>query len=117
MHISTIDKKIMGKTGSGNMIYWLIAKENGAKNFEMRYIKIPPGGKSSAGQHPHEHEVYIVKGEGTIKGKDREQKLVPGLAVFVGSNEEHQWINRSKRKPLEFICVVPAGAEPETKPS
>jgi quercetin dioxygenase-like cupin family protein len=117
VQISTIDDKIMGKTGSGNLIYWLIAKENGAKNFEMRYIKIPAGGKSSSGQHPHEHEVFIVKGEGTIKGKNGEKKLVPGLAVFVEGNEEHQWINRSKRKTLEFICVVPAGAEPETKPS
>ena len=115
MYITNKNKNIMYKTGSGNYIYWMITSEIGAKNFELRYIEIPVNGKSSYGSHLHEHEVFIVKGKGKIRGKDYEKELKPELAVFVPENEEHQWINTGK-SPLGFICVVPKGAESESKP-
>ena len=101
---------------SGNKIFWMLTSQNGARNFELRYIEIPPGGKSSYGRHAHEHEVFVVEGRGCIKLKDGREKLRPGLAVFVSGEEEHQWINTSKTKPLGFVCVVPKGAEAELKP-
>ncbi|MBN1298269.1 MAG: cupin domain-containing protein [Actinobacteria bacterium] len=115
MKIQEINDKVMNKTGSGNLIYWMITSEMGAKNFELRYIEIPVGGKSSYGKHPHEHEVFTIKGEGKIKGMDYEEVLKPNLAVFVPGDEEHQWINTGN-EPFGFICVVPKGAEAESKP-
>ena len=111
-----INEKIMSVSPSGNKIYWLITSEMGAPNFEMRYIEIPPGGKTSDGSHPHEHEVFVVKGNGVIKGEDREEKLIPGRAIFVQGNERHQWINRSNNEALGLICVIPKGAEDQYKP-
>jgi quercetin dioxygenase-like cupin family protein len=111
----TIDD-IMCETKSGNKIYWLVTTDNGAKDFEMRYIEIPPGGQSSNGSHEHEHEVYIVKGKGWIKGDYPDKELLPGMGVFVPGNEQHQWVNQSKTEPFGFICVVPSGAEAESKP-
>ncbi len=116
MYMTDVNDDIMCKTKSGNKIYWMLTTEQGALNFEMRYIEIPPGGKSSYGHHPHEHEVFIVKGKGKIKGQYPEKHLVPGAAVFVPGNEEHQWINASETEPFGFICVVPKGAEAESKP-
>ena len=115
MKISEITEDIMCKTGSGNLIYWMITTEMGAKGFELRYVEIPAGGKSSYGSHPHEHEVFIVKGKGKIKGADYKKELKPGMAVFVPGDEEHQWINIGNDF-FGFICVVPAGAESEYKP-
>jgi len=115
MHIVDINKGIMCRSGSGNKIYWMITSEIGAKNFELRYIEIPVNGKSSYGSHSHEHEVFIIKGKGKIKGKDYEKELKPLNAVFVPGNEEHQWINEGN-EPFSFICVVPKGAESESKP-
>lgn len=115
MYKTDLNEKIMNKTGSGNSIYWMIPSEIGAKNFELRYIEIPVNGRSSYGAHPHEHEVFIVKGKGKIKGKDYEEELNPSDAVFVPGEEEHQWINEGD-EPLGFICVVPRGAEAESKP-
>jgi len=115
MYITDINKDMLCKTGSGNSIYWMITSEIGAENFELRYIEIPVKGKSSYGGHPHEHEVFIIKGKGKIKGKDYEKELKPLNAVFVPGNEEHQWINEGN-KPFGFICVVPKGAESESKP-
>ncbi|MEE9306877.1 MAG: cupin domain-containing protein [Spirochaetia bacterium] len=110
MFITAINDRIMCKTNSGNKIYWMLTQENGAPNFELRYIEIPSNGKSSYGKHPHEHEVFVVQGKGKIVGENIEEQLKPGMAVFVPGNEEHQWIN-TETEPFGFICVVPKGAE------
>ncbi len=110
------NEDIMCNTKSGNKIYWMLTVEKGAQGFELRYIEIPPGGKSSYGSHYHEHEVFVVRGEGRIKGQYPEKVLMPGTAVFVPGNEEHQWINARSDEPFGFVCVVPRGAEAELKP-
>jgi quercetin dioxygenase-like cupin family protein len=98
----------------------MLTAEQGAPNFELRYIELPPGGKSSYGSHPHEHEVFVVQGEGRIKGREMGREyakpFAPGIAVFVPGNEEHQWVNTRSDEPFGFICVVPKGAEAESKP-
>jgi len=120
MTTSRLTEDIMCQTKSGNKIYWMIRSENGAPSFELRYIEIPPGGKSSSGHHPHEHEVFVAAGRGKIVGRHSngdayECDLAPGMAVFVPGDEEHQWINMSS-EPFGFVCVVPKGAEAESKP-
>jgi quercetin dioxygenase-like cupin family protein len=116
MFMVGLKDEIMCQTRSGNKIYWMLTSEIGAPSFELRYIEIPPGGKSSYGKHAHEHEVFIVRGEGKIKGQYPEKQLLPGTAVFVPGNEEHQWVNARADEPFGFICVVPKGAEAESKP-
>jgi len=116
MEIVNLTDEIASTTPSGNKIYWMITSEKGAQNFELRYVEIPANGRSSYGHHPHEHEVFIVRGEGKIKGSGLEMNLKPGQAVFVPSDEEHQWINTNRDEPLGFVCVVPKGAEAELKP-
>ncbi|MCF7928999.1 MAG: cupin domain-containing protein [Spirochaetales bacterium] len=117
MYMVDVRDDIMCKTRSGNKIYWMLTSEIGAQNFELRYIEIPPGGKSSFGQHPHEHEIFVIKGKGLWKGENEETKeLLPGNAIFVPGNEVHQWLNASDTEPYGFICVVPKGAEAESKP-
>jgi quercetin dioxygenase-like cupin family protein len=111
-----ISDELMCRTRSGNKIYWLITSEMGAPGFELRYIEIPPGGRSSYGSHPHEHEVFVLSGQGRITGGFADTPLSPGMAVFVPGGEEHQWVNESSSEPFGFICVVPRGAEAESKP-
>ena len=116
MYVTDVNEDIMGVTESGNRIYWMLTSEVGALNFELRYIELPPGGRSSYGNHPHEHEVFVVKGQGIVKGPDGERRLTPGMAIFVPGNEVHQWINARTDEPFGFVCVVPRGAEAESKP-
>ncbi|MEN3186630.1 MAG: cupin domain-containing protein [Atribacterota bacterium] len=116
MVITDRNAKNMCETRSGNKIYWLVTAEMGAPTFELRYIEIPPGGKSSYGSHPHEHGVFIVEGNGKIVTRNEEHELYPGLGVFVAGGEEHQWVNLSNSQPFGFVCVVPKGAEKEAKP-
>jgi quercetin dioxygenase-like cupin family protein len=105
---------------SGKKIYWMLTSEIGAPNFELRYIEIPPNVPlSSQSKHPHEHEVFVVKGKGMLQGEENgesyEVELSPGQAIFIPGNEEHQWLNPYD-EPLGIICVVPKGAEAESKP-
>jgi quercetin dioxygenase-like cupin family protein len=116
MYMVGLNDEIMCRTGSGNKIYWMLTTENGAGDFELRYIELPPGGRSSYGKHSHEHEVFVVAGRGRIKGTDYEKELLSGTAVLVPGEEEHQWVNASQTEPFGFVCVVPKGAESESKP-
>ncbi len=87
-------------------VRWLITKEMGAPNFAMRIFDVAPRGRSPLHSHPWEHEVYVLKGKGTVVGKNSEKKISPGDVVFVAPDELHQFKNAGKTT-LQFICVVP----------
>ncbi len=111
---------IVGVTPSGKRIHWLVTSEAGAPSFEMRYVEIPPDARPSrTASHPHEHEVYVVSGHGLLTGKhnsrDYQTELRAGDAIFIPGNEEHQWLTPFG-EALAMICVVPKGAESESKP-
>jgi quercetin dioxygenase-like cupin family protein len=113
-------EEIMCTSSSGKKIYWMLTSEIGAPSFELRYVEIPPNvPPSKTKKHPHEHEVFIVKGKGILQGNENgkayEVELSPGQAIFIPGNEEHQWLNPHD-EPLCIICVVPKGAEVELKP-
>jgi quercetin dioxygenase-like cupin family protein len=101
----------ISRTGSGNIVHWLVGTEDGPVNFEMRKVVIPVGGSSSKGSHAHEHVVYVLSGSGSIYGDDGSQRLYPGVSVFVPGGEVHQWINEDPQLALEFLCIIPAGCE------
>jgi len=80
-------------------VRWLITKQTGAPNFAMRFFEMEPGGHSPYHNHPWEHEVYILEGQGVIKGDKQETKFQAGDAVFVPPNDSN--------KKLRFLCLVP----------
>jgi hypothetical protein len=49
MFTTGLTKDIMCETRSGNRIYWMVTAEKGAQVFELRYIEIPVGGRSTSG--------------------------------------------------------------------
>jgi quercetin dioxygenase-like cupin family protein len=117
MFTTKIDDKMLFTSPNGNKIYWMVTSESGAPNFEMRYIEIPAAGHTGYGSHAHEHEVYVVRGKGKVKGKDSEMVISEGSAIFIQENEEHQFFNESDTEVLGVICIVPKGAEAQYKPS
>lgn len=102
-------------TASGKSLWWLISAEDGAPNFELRYIEIKEGEKTSGNAHAFEHEIYVIKGEGVIHGDDEQQvKIQKEDAVLVLPDETHQIINTGN-SVLGFICIIPKGAEDHIK--
>jgi quercetin dioxygenase-like cupin family protein len=85
---------------------WLITKEIGAENFAMRLFEMEPGGYSPLHTHPWEHEVFIIDGKGDVFDGEKSRHFRSGDAVFVPSNEKHQFRNKGKGT-LKFLCLIP----------
>lgn len=88
----------------------LIGPDQGAPTFIMRLFTVGVGGFSPYHTHPWEHEVFVLAGEGVVKGCDGEKPVHAGDFIFVPPNEEHQFLNSGK-EPFEFLCVIPKGEE------
>lgn len=89
-------------------VRWLLSQEIGVPNFEMRYFEFEAGGYTKEDRHPFEHEVFVVRGEGTVVGENGERKLKPGDAIYIAPNEVHHFKNQGT-EPFGFICLIPKG--------
>ena len=87
-------------------IRWLISKEDGAPNFSMRFFEIEPGGRTPLHEHPWEHEVFILSGEGKVILGDEEKIVGPQAAIYVPPNLRHSFINVGREK-LSLLCLIP----------
>ena len=96
----------------GIALHTVISAQDGAPRFAMRVFEVQPGSSTPFHTHAWEHEVFILSGEGKVKGKDGERDVQPNEAVFVAPNEEHCFVN-SGSDLLRFICCIP---HPETLP-
>ncbi len=87
-------------------IRWVIGKPEGAPNFAMRVIEFQPGAVFATHQHPYEHEIFVLEGEGVAEGPDGEVQMRPGVALYIPPDEPHGYRNTGERV-LRFICVIP----------
>jgi quercetin dioxygenase-like cupin family protein len=87
----------------------LISKPDGAENFAMRLFELKPGGYTPLHTHPHEHEVFIVDGSGTLVCNGQEYPLSAEDCIFIPGGEEHQFKNTAD-STLKFLCLIPAYA-------
>lgn len=91
----------------GITIRWVIGKPEGAPNFAMRVIEFQPGAVFETHQHPFEHEIFVLEGEGVAWGSGGvEVSMRPGVALYVAPDEPHGYRNVGEGV-LRFICVIP----------
>lgn len=88
-------------------IQWLIDRNDGAPNFELRKFRIRPGGSIPKHYHPDiEHEQYVLAGDYEIGIGEKIHRLRPGDSVFVPAGTVHWYENKGK-EDAEFLCIVP----------
>ena len=88
-------------------IRWLITSKDGAPNFAMRLIELAPGIVFQPHQHPYEHEIYVLEGEGVVTDPTGDTgKMEPGKYVYMPPDEPHGYKNTGD-VTLKFICVIP----------
>jgi quercetin dioxygenase-like cupin family protein len=92
--------------GEDKSIRWVIGRPEGAPNFAMRVIEFRPGAVFDVHQHPYEHEIFVVEGEGVAHGPGGEAIMQPGVALYIPPDEPHGYRNTGA-EPLRFICVIP----------
>ncbi len=79
------------KISEGVNIRWVISEKDGAENFYMRVIEAQPGTQGPPlHDHPYEHEMYILEGQGVVVGEDGEKSFKSGDVIFIPANEKHQ---------------------------
>jgi tRNA-Thr(GGU) m(6)t(6)A37 methyltransferase TsaA len=94
----------------GVTIRWLWANPDGAPTFALRLFEVQPGTTTPYHTHPYEHEVYILSGQGRLRGKTQEHPLEPGDTALVLPNEQHQFTNVGS-DVLRFLCAIPLSRE------
>ncbi len=85
---------------------WVITRNDGAPHFAMRVIEVQPGCATPRHQHAWEHEVFVIEGQGVVRGSEGERPIQYGSVVFVPGNELHQFANQSS-EVLRFLCLIP----------
>ena len=100
-------RKVFAEPASDEItVRWVIGKPEGAPNFAMRVIEFQPGAVFARHQHPYEHEIFVLEGEGVAEGPGGEIEMRPGVALYVPSDELHGYRNTGTGV-LRFICVIP----------
>ncbi|MHC4654330.1 MAG: cupin domain-containing protein [Planctomycetota bacterium] len=90
-------------------VRWLISKDDGAENFAMRMFELQPGGHTPLHTHQHEHEVFVLEGQGAFVCEGQEHQFGPEHVIFVPPNKEHQFKNTGN-SILRMLCLIPASA-------
>jgi quercetin dioxygenase-like cupin family protein len=73
----------------------------------MGYSEIYPGKTSTHHIHPWEHEVYIIKGAGTLICDGKEYPVKEGNAIFIPGNVDHYTLNNGGHGVMRRIEVNP----------
>jgi mannose-6-phosphate isomerase-like protein (cupin superfamily) len=70
-------------------------------------MEIGPGGCTSFHSHQEEHEMFFLKGEGSLRTADHEGiSIRPGDALLLMPCEQHQ-IRNTGKGILKMVCTVP----------
>jgi quercetin dioxygenase-like cupin family protein len=91
---------------TGTVLRVLVGRDEGARIFTMRLITIDPGGQIGMHDHPWEHEIFVVRGEGKAMVEGLAEDLEPGKWAWIPPDETHGFENTGD-EPLEFICCIP----------
>ena len=84
----------------------LIGPDDNAPSFSMRQFELGPGGQTPKHAHGHEHEVFVLEGNGVVLEGNTEHPLRAGTAVFVPPHQVHQFRNTGST-PFKFLCLIP----------
>ncbi len=107
--LEVVAKKVEMEGAEGATIRILISKADGADKFAMRMFEVQSGGHTPLHSHPHEHEVFVLEGDGVFICEGKEHAIAAEHVVFVPGGAEHRFVNTGD-SVLRFLCLVPAAA-------
>ncbi|MHA1147237.1 MAG: cupin domain-containing protein [Promethearchaeota archaeon] len=103
-----VQEEVVTKANSTKTtIRWLVTKDDGAQNYMTRRFEILPGGQIGIHNHPEEHHIYILEGEGlVIDAKKNKIGVRPGDVLYIPPDEPHGYENNSTTV-FAFLCIIP----------
>ncbi len=82
-----------------------LTPEANGRQSDVKLFEMQPGGYSPLHNHPQEHKILVIEGEGTVFDDKKEIKIQKDDVVFIASNEQHQFKNSSDQV-LKFLAVT-----------
>ena len=85
----------------------LISLDDDPPTCTMSYSEIYPDKTSTHHTHPWEHEVYIIKGSGTLVCDGKEYPVREGDAMFIPGDVDHYTLNNGGQGVMRRIEINP----------
>ena len=105
-HVRDVEKDEVQANGcQGAAIQWLLGPKDDVPHFHMRYVTVAPGGVIPLHSHGPIHQLFIVKGQGTVLFEGGETPIEAGSFVYMPSSRIHGTRNTGGES-LEFVCCV-----------
>jgi quercetin dioxygenase-like cupin family protein len=96
-------------------VRWLIDENDGAHNFAMRRFEIKSKTIVPLHNHPQDHEIYILSGDGKFFNDNGQEEIMKsGDVLYIPPNEKHS-IENIGISDLVFLCLIPYLKEKEVK--
>ena len=106
-NISEIEKEDVEIEGvKKTTIQWLINEKVGAENFAMRRFVMQSQGIIPLHEHDWEHELYVLKGNGTVLYEDQEHAVSENDIIYIPQNKSHGFRNDTG-EDFVFLCLIP----------
>ncbi len=106
-HYADVEPGTYSGVPEGVEVREMITDRDGAPHFALRVFDVQPGASTPFHSHDWEHEVFILKGKGTVRTEGGETPFSPGDSVFIAANEPHCFA-ADAAAPAQFICVIPS---------
>jgi quercetin dioxygenase-like cupin family protein len=86
--------------------FYLLGPQNSeTRNLTFGLAEFPPGTLAGAHTHGTQEEIlYVLSGQGAIIAGQHEERMAPGVAVFIPPGLEHQ-IRVDGQEPLTVVTV------------
>ena len=94
-----------GPERPGVTVRRFISRQDESNNMEIRYFELQPGATSNFESHNYEHAVLVLRGQGSIRLGDQVHPIQFGDAIFVESDQIHQF-RAADNDALGFMCAV-----------
>jgi tRNA (adenine37-N6)-methyltransferase len=107
----SLDEKAVPLEGKSDVTarsLWSTADD--ASTFTLRLFEVTPGAMMPVLNYPHSHQIYILSGQGVLRGKSQEYELKPDVTILVTANEQHQ-LESTGSDPLRFLSCIPFSDE------
>ncbi len=104
-HYTDLQAEQVREGAKGVTLRWLISAKDGAPNFAMRLFEFEPGGYTPQHTHAWEHEVFVLSGEGQVKGAEAATSLKEGSVVCMPPGTLHQFV--AGPRGMRMICCIP----------
>ena len=108
VNTTSVPTEVLEKGAEKSQVQYLIDDLHGSDRFALRLYTVKKGGHTPLDQHPFEHHVYVMSGEGLLRQSKLPnaplRALKAGDTLFIPSNAIHQFSN-DKNKPFTFLCV------------